>query len=306
MRKVIAALPLFLVLRAAVALAASPSSGTLSPSTPQLDYTAGPFTGANPTNLAGEPNCDLIPNTCDDFALTIDVDGVWLAAHPTALVDIRTTWPGPSDFDVYLQDQNGTTIQVDGANAGMPEHIVYVPLSGVNQYRIRTVAFAAANETFHCTVKLFETPPVNSGDAIYQASHDVFTCNRHLEGAGLAFDHGGDGEPAVAIGSDGTSWVTGIAGVGAGIGLWKIAPSDVCAQSPAFQSQPDAGVGGGDTDIAIAPEANALGFHNIYTSSLSLANVTTSTSLDGGAPSRSRRSRRPRRCRTGSGTRPTA
>ena len=86
--------------------------------------------------------------------------------RPTAVVDIRTTWPGPSDFDVYFQDQAGTTLESDGAVAGMPEHILYVPASGVNTYRIRTLVFAAANETFHCTVRLLETPPVNSGAAM--------------------------------------------------------------------------------------------------------------------------------------------
>src|SRR5439155_883717 len=63
---------------------------------------------------------------------------------------------------------------------------------------------------------------------------------------------------------------------------WKIAASDICAQSPVFQNQPDAGQGGGDTDMAIATQLNALGNYNIYTSSLSLANVTSSTSVDGG------------------------
>src|SRR6185503_13140828 len=58
---------------------------------------------------------------------------------------------------------------------------------------------------------------------------------------------------------------------------------DACAQNPTFLDTPDAGVGGGDTDIVIAPERNALGNYNIYTSSLSLANITTSVSLDGGS-----------------------
>ena len=282
-RRVIVAALLSLVLGATQALSAVPSSGTLSPTNPQVDYDAGPFTGANPSNQTGDPDCSLVPNTCDDFALTIDIPSAWLSAHPDAVVEILATWPGPSDFDTYLQDQSGTTLDVGGSNAGMPEQIFYVPTSGVNLYRIRTLAFAAVNESFHCRVRLFEAPPPNTGAAVHNPSGDVFTCNKHLEGAALAFDHGGDGEPAVAIQPDGTTWVTGIAGVGAGIGLWKIAAADVCGQTPVFQNQPDAGVGGGDTDIAIAPEANALGFHNIYTSSLSLANVTSSTSLDGGA-----------------------
>ena len=40
--------------------------------------------------------------------------------------------------------------------------------------------------------------------------------------------------------------------------------------------------GGGDTDLAVAPDKNAAGFYNVYVSSLSLANVDVSTSTDGG------------------------
>jgi len=41
--------------------------------------------------------------------------------------------------------------------------------------------------------------------------------------------------------------------------------------------------GGGDTDLAVAPDKNAAGFYNVYVASLSLANVDVSTSTDGGA-----------------------
>jgi hypothetical protein len=41
--------------------------------------------------------------------------------------------------------------------------------------------------------------------------------------------------------------------------------------------------GGGDTDLAVAPDKNAAGFYNVYVSSLSLVNVDVSTSTDGGA-----------------------
>jgi hypothetical protein len=41
--------------------------------------------------------------------------------------------------------------------------------------------------------------------------------------------------------------------------------------------------GGGDTDLAVAPDKNAAGFYNVYVSSLTLANVDVSTSTDGGA-----------------------
>ena len=41
--------------------------------------------------------------------------------------------------------------------------------------------------------------------------------------------------------------------------------------------------GGGDTDLAIAPDKNAAGFYNVYVASLSLANIDVSTSTDGGS-----------------------
>src|SRR5437899_1825574 len=41
--------------------------------------------------------------------------------------------------------------------------------------------------------------------------------------------------------------------------------------------------GGGDTDLAVAPDKNAAGFYNVYVASLTLANVDVSTSTDGGA-----------------------
>jgi hypothetical protein len=41
--------------------------------------------------------------------------------------------------------------------------------------------------------------------------------------------------------------------------------------------------GGGDTDLAVAPDRNANGFYNVYVSSLTLANIDVSTSTDGGA-----------------------
>jgi hypothetical protein len=41
--------------------------------------------------------------------------------------------------------------------------------------------------------------------------------------------------------------------------------------------------GGGDTDLAVAPDRNSAGFYNVYVASLSLANIDVSTSTDGGA-----------------------
>ena len=264
--------------------AAVPSSGTLSPATPLLEYDAGPFVSVNPSPQLGNPDCSLFPNSCDDYTLTVTVDAAYLAANPTHVVMIKIGWPvTQNDFDVYLQNPATDQTITSSASSSDPEVMTFTPLEGTTVYRIRALAFAAANESFHGEITLGPAPLIGIGPATYLASSDVFTCNKHLEGQTTVFDHGGDGEPAVDIDPDGNTWIAANAGVGGGIGLWKIDATDVCAQSPLFLDSPDAGVGGGDSDIEIAPERNALGFYNIYTSSLTLANITSATSLDGGA-----------------------
>src|SRR3954453_3394247 len=56
-------------------------------------------------------------------------------------------------------------------------------------------------------------------------------------------------------------------------------------------ASPDAGAaandtgfepGGGDVDLAVAPDKNVAGYYNVYVASLSLANVDVATSIDGG------------------------
>lgn len=263
--------------------AAVPASGTLSPANPLLTYVAGPFTSVNVSPQLGDPNCALFPNSCDDYTLTVTVSAAYMAANPDHVVTIKVQWPTPQyDFDVYLQNPATNTTITSSASSSDPEIIVFSPQVGTTVYRIRTLAFATVNESFQGRITLGPRETGTTRPATYGASPDVFTCNTHLGGQSTVFDHGNDGEPAVKFDNDGNAWVTGIAGLGGGLGLWKIPAADVCAQAPIFYDSPDAGVGGGDTDIEIAPERNALGNYNIYTSSLTLANITSSTSLDNG------------------------
>lgn len=277
---IVAALVLFM---ADHAPAAVPSSGTLSPTSGTLVYSAGPFTSVNPSPQLGEPDCSLFPNSCDEFVLTTDIDAGYLAANPDHVVTISIQWPvAQNDFDVYLQDAgSGQTLQTS-ASSNDPEVIRFTPMAGVHQYRVVALAFAAVAESFTGTITLAAAPPSGTRVATYVVGTDVFTCNVHLTGQTTLFDHGGDAEPGAAYDLDGNLWVSSNAGLGGGIGLWKVAASDACSASPIFRNSPDQGAGGGDTDIIVAPERNIFGFYNIYVSSLSLANITSSTSLDGG------------------------
>src|SRR5712664_3707470 len=97
----------------------------------------------------------------------------------------------------------------------------------------------------------------------------------------------GAAEPMIRADAAGTFYVSSELGVGSGTLAWRSTDGGLhytALTSPNQLSQAAGGVGpgGGDTDLGVAPQANASGVHNVYVASLSLANVTVSTSQDGG------------------------
>src|SRR2546421_5585866 len=97
----------------------------------------------------------------------------------------------------------------------------------------------------------------------------------------------GAAEPAIRADATGTFYVSSELGLSAGTLAWKSTDGGLhytALESPNQISQAFGGVapGGGDTELSSAPQANASGIHNVYVASLSLANVTVSTSKDGG------------------------
>jgi hypothetical protein len=98
----------------------------------------------------------------------------------------------------------------------------------------------------------------------------------------------GAAEPMIRADATGTFYVGSELGVGSGTLAWKSTDGGLhytALTSPNQLSQAEGGIGpgGGDVDLATAPDANASGGRNLYVASLSLANVTVSTSQDGGA-----------------------
>ncbi|MCI0545619.1 MAG: hypothetical protein L0Z49_14445, partial [Actinobacteria bacterium] len=193
-----------------------------------------------------------------------------------------------NDFDVYIQDPaTGVSVIPPAATSDNPEVAVLPIQDGTNDYRIRVLVFSVVNTSYTATVTLGELPGDTPGVGTYAASADIWSCNAHLEGLSeipgpppTVFDHSNDGEPSVRFDPNGKAYVTAIAGVPAGAGLW--ATSDACGQTYDFVGAVDAGAGGGDSDVETAPEPNILGNYNVYLSSLTLANITTAASFDGG------------------------
>src|SRR3954451_18244391 len=95
-------------------------------------------------------------------------------------------------------------------------------------------------------------------------------------------------EPAIRASRDGRFYASSENGLGAGTLAWTSTDGGLhytSLTSPnALSGTEDTGFepGGGDTDLAVAPVANASGAYNVYVASLSLANVDVSTSADNG------------------------
>lgn len=96
-------------------------------------------------------------------------------------------------------------------------------------------------------------------------------------------------EPDVKVAPDGRAYVSAIIGVPGGTNFWRRLPGETTyrwAGMPEYVTRAsDRGIapGGGDTAVAIAPERNELGNHNVYVASLYAAGVTVATSKDNGS-----------------------
>jgi hypothetical protein len=101
-----------------------------------------------------------------------------------------------------------------------------------------------------------------------------------------------DGEPAIHVSRANDVFLGSERGVGSGSDAWRALSglggpgADACAQAE-YRGQPNAvsgtGASGGDIDVAIAPQRNALGNYNVYVASLNLASINVSTSQDRGS-----------------------
>src|ERR1051325_3601729 len=146
-----------------------------------------------------------------------------------------------------------------------------------------------------CETRIAPSPPARpNGIAAATVSGAGFTFANFALGAapgtvcpGSSGCTNGAAEPAIRADATGTFYFSSELGLSAGTLAWKSTDGGLhytALTSPNQISQAAGGLapGGGDTDLGVAPEANASGIPNVYVASLSLANVTVSTSQDGG------------------------
>src|SRR5438045_5438221 len=160
-----------------LSFASTPSSGTISVSSPSATYTAGPFYVTNPTpviELDLGPECTDTVQPCDDFALTTDLPAGYAAAHPSASIKVTLSWTntggsnGKGDYDLYAyknprndcspNDCTKTTgsqaADFQSASSANPE-IASIPVAdGAQHYTIVVVPYTPTGETVTVTAEL--------------------------------------------------------------------------------------------------------------------------------------------------------
>lgn len=136
----------------APATAATPSSGTVTDTSPTVTWTAGPHLVANVTGTLGNPSCG--PATpCDDFALTVRTPAGYDTTHQ---LKISLQWPNSAaDFDLYVLDASRAII-ASSASSSDPETVLLPPTSGT--YTVRVVPYAPLGQTATGTATLQARP----------------------------------------------------------------------------------------------------------------------------------------------------
>lgn len=145
------------------AVAATPSSGTVSPAAPNLAYAgkvyqAGVSPGVTADATAGCPPAasDPTQSVCDYFTLTVAVP-----ATTSNRVTVEITWPDAADdFDLFVFKGN-TTVAAQSATGGSNKETAVLP-NGTGAYEIRVAPFLVTNSGYQATVK-YEAVDPNAG-----------------------------------------------------------------------------------------------------------------------------------------------
>jgi hypothetical protein len=205
------AIGLGFVLFAVISLAATtPSSGTLSPSNPVLQFAGGPYAVSNPSSPLGNTPPACTDAVCGVYALKIAIPAGDTAQY-RARVSVRWTETGTattqggtaSDFDVFVYQPSsptGTSVASQGPNSN-PQEIEFKAIAG--DYSVYVVPYDVAPDVpFTATITLTRVeanPAATPTPTPLPPGTPTFTAYMSPEGVG-----DDAGEPSI-----GSNWQTG-------------------------------------------------------------------------------------------------
>ncbi len=257
------------------ASAATPSSGSISDTSPSLTWQGAFYAfGANADPAQCPPAIDTLNLLCDHFFLNINLPSTFWQTH-TGSVVVTIQWASSSnDFDLYIYRQSDGQQVGHSAQGGTTSELVALqnPMPGI--YEIRTVPFlvTASSYTGSATLSF-----VNGGP----------TTNPTFPTGGIGFSTATivdpqrtEGEPLVHIDQAGNIWESGPWGFSNAQGF--VAKSTDNGDSfhivsPNGLRPNPAASGGGDSDIITDDKGNAY-----FADLEGLAAVGVAVTNDGG------------------------
>ena len=145
---------------AVLAAATNPPSGTISPASPTVTFTGGPFAVSNPSDPLGSTPPVCTDQVCGQYTLTVSIPSSDVNSYQAHLavswVNSGTTTQGSdtSDFDVYIYSPDITGSKAgSAASSSNPETTAFPVASGT--YTIYVVPYdVSPSVTFSASVTL--------------------------------------------------------------------------------------------------------------------------------------------------------
>ncbi|HUS23668.1 MAG TPA: hypothetical protein VM369_01865 [Candidatus Binatia bacterium] len=123
-----------------LAPAATPDSGTLSESVPDLSYSADVQALPNASAPAsGAYKCDAT-NPCDEFALTVELPADYIETYPDATITVAAAATvDATDIDLQVSDDKGNVVVVQRDNPPDQPSVTFFPAGGTQHFIVQVV-----------------------------------------------------------------------------------------------------------------------------------------------------------------------
>ena len=292
MRKILPLVVLFLA-TSTLLYASTPTTGTLAAANATVTWSGGPYSGNTvDTSPANTSLCTTL--TCDTFNLSVNVPANFYTTNPNDEVQIGINWASNlNEFDLFIYDSSGNLVASSAQSFATWENIDAGQLPAGN-YTVWIVASPAVNSTYSGKASIAPYPAVPSGRARYKAGAFTFstpfeltrpTDIQNTDGT-VIITNDQDVEPRIGHDPMGNLYVAAIEGVPGGVDVWQSMDGGNTfnylgepdgAQAAAMAGATGAGVGGGDEDLAIAPNGT------VWMNSLWLGSTTQCTSTNRGS-----------------------
>lgn len=150
-----------------LAATTAPPSGTLSTSSPTLQFKGGPDVVSNPTpdpaGVTSGPTCNAAAGqpSCDHYTLNVALPADYQTTHPHALITIKLGWQATAydDYDLYVYQSDGS-LKASSATSNDPEVVRIPACSGSYALNLTIVPYTAGGDPY--TGKITLTPDAGS------------------------------------------------------------------------------------------------------------------------------------------------